>query len=144
MGGKGKGGTIGGRGYPTRRISFNYALDTIAAGVRPSAVRRTRLRPMSAAKQALSAVYRALVELIRPFWPCCARCGRRDDRLEAHHPFKRGKGATAWKHLIVLPLCHRCHGWVHSHERQAREDGWLIEPRTASMYGPESVQEENA
>jgi hypothetical protein len=63
----------------------------------------------------------------------CARCDKGGQGwkhmggdFEPHHVFLR---RTRWACAAFLPLCHHCHEWVHANGRQAREDGWIVEPK---------------
>jgi len=91
-------------------------------------LRKTRLSPVSKARAAGLAVYRALRAFLTPHYTCCARC-EQNAWEDLHHPYKRGKGRKLWKLLCVMPVCRRCHDEIHSNENQAREDGWLVEPK---------------
>lgn len=67
---------------------------------------------------------------------CCARCGGHVVHLERvrawviHHRRPRGSGGTVivWVNLAAngIVLCVRCHEWVESNRRKARELGFLV------------------
>ena len=65
----------------------------------------------------------------------CARCERvltggwvPHGEAEPHHPYGRSKRVYV---ASVLPLCSSCHhGFVHTEPNKAREDGWLVNPRS--------------
>lgn len=72
------------------------------------------------------------------------RCGRSLWSVPGsrHHRKPRSVAGTAERHTAanLILLCGSgttgCHGWVHSHIRQAEAHGWLV----ASCDAPEAVQ----
>jgi len=63
----------------------------------------------------------------------CARCGALGGgwvpkgSMEPHHPFYRESRAFV---AAILPMCSECHEWIHANTKLAKEDGWLIRPKS--------------
>jgi hypothetical protein len=74
-------------------------------------------------------------KMLRAWEPTeCARCGRPGrgwvnfgGNFEAHHIARR---TTEWKCCLFVPFCTDCHQWAESHSKAAREDHWIIKPRS--------------
>ena len=97
-------------------------------------MKRTRLKPRSEAMKEALEPYGKMLALHSP--DRCARCGLHGEGwrrfggiYDPHHPYGRGKGRTAWKTLVFVPVCRPCHDWIHANTNQARSDGWLIKNR---------------
>lgn len=98
-------------------------------------MKRTRLKSRSDERSALLKIYSQVVAfLMECAWVRCARCLVRGHALDPHHPYKRGKGKFSWKLFVVVPVCRSCHDEIHANEKQAREDGWLIEPKQKDPF----------
>ena len=60
----------------------------------------------------------------------CERCGNplTGENLSRHHRQRRRDGGDRLTNLLLL--CGSgstgCHGWVHAHPEEAREQGWIV------------------
>ena len=73
----------------------------------------------------------------------CARCNAPGlgwvnfgGTFEPHHPFQR---TTHWRTTNAIPMCSECHRWIHDHSRQAREDRWIVEPKTIDHLNRDGI-----
>ena len=83
---------------------------------------RKKLRQVSKKKAQWNKLYKLAKEEDH-FFQRCAKCnlGDRKEGLECHHPF----GRIGKRILAYVYLCQRCHDWIHSNGRVARDLGWL-------------------
>lgn len=76
--------------------------------------------------------------------PWCVRCGVDTQATggSRHHRIPRGMGGTSNPavHTVanIILLCGtgttKCHGWVHAHPLEAKDNGWSV-PSTANPEG---------
>lgn len=87
--------------------------------------RRTRLRPMSAKRQAIAADRRAFVERILRERPICEfpRCLNRSEHV--HEKLLRSRGGDILDPLNVRAICGKCHRWIHDHPKAATSLGLM-------------------
>jgi hypothetical protein len=115
-------------------------------------LRKTRLRPRSAKREALAPERRAFVERILSERPYCEGpahlrrlmrmeglsdtdraavvvvlndCGIHRRSTEVHEVLSRARGGSIVDEKNVLALCHDCHAWVTTHPRLATMAGLL-------------------
>lgn len=88
------------------------------------------LRKMSAKKAARIPRYRSMVRASKSeqrerTGGClvCRRCKSICDDLETHHTH----GRSGDNLFIFVMLCAPCHRHIHTHAKQARIDGWIID-----------------
>lgn len=90
--------------------------------------RSTPLRKMSAKKAVIYPLYRKAVkikveeQIYNHGCTYCERCGV-DGDVEPHHTHSRVGPLL----LVFKLICAPCHRWIHSHTKQAKLDGWLID-----------------
>ena len=97
--------------------------------------KRSPLSSRSAKGKIADTIYRAIKRLTAPFVKKCLRCECLGDGwanadnphgLDAHHI---GRRVGFWL-FVFVPVCRTCHDEIHANEKQAREDGWILRPRT--------------
>lgn len=91
---------------------------------RTALLRKTRLSPVSKKRQGKMAVYRKLrinfLSEMKVCWVCV-----RTKATDVHH--KNGRHNDRLNDTSFwLPVCRRCHDWIHQHPQQARDNGWLV------------------
>lgn len=80
------------------------------------------LHKMSANLSGRMTRYRKLVEQAGRIWSHCLRCNK-SRALEPHHLSGRS-GENLFRFLMI---CRPCHNWIHTHTKQAKKDGWLVD-----------------
>lgn len=103
---------------PLRRTGDQLA-QVIPLHRRQELARVTRLRPRSAKTAALLRERRAMIAVLFPGRPACARCGGRAD--DVHEPQFRSRGGSVTDPGNAVPVCRSCHDWIHEHPAAARK-----------------------
>ena len=87
-----------------------------------SQLKRTRLAPVSARRQAANQQRRAMIQVLYPERPQCGRprCTRLADDI--HEPLTRARGGSITDPRNQVPLCRPCHDEVTF--RPTSELGW--------------------
>jgi hypothetical protein len=102
-----------------------------------AAVKRTRLRSVSAKRAAARVWAEPLVQQVYDRDRCCiltghqALAGQCLGRLTPHHLRKQGQGGP-WTLTNIVALCARHNGWVENHPDLAHDMGLVI--RTGETY----------
>lgn len=91
---------------------------------RTALLRRTRLSPVSKKRQGKLGEYRRLrvryLAEMKVCWVCV-----RAKATDVHH--KNGRHNDRLNDTVHwLPVCRKCHDWIHTNPNKAREQGWLV------------------
>jgi hypothetical protein len=87
-------------------------------------LRKTRLSPLSKKRQGKMSQYRKLrinyLTEMRVCWVCVGA-----KATDVHHKNGRhNERLNAVEHW--LPVCRKCHDWIHQNPQKARDKGYLI------------------
>lgn len=90
---------------------------------RTAIVRRTRIKQVSRKQRARLAEYGPRAAQFKRDNPTCNICST-DKTSDVHHV--RGRtGEWLMDERFWLPVCRRCHSWIHENPGDARKKGYL-------------------